>query len=197
MNDKDDNVVAKETPIVVVTGPPASGKSTLASVVAQEFSLPLIAKDLIKETLFDQLGNGDRAWSRRLGRATFPLVFHFLERELLARRSAVVEANFTPSLADAEFRELRMHAPYRALQIYCTAEPAVLISRFAARAPERHPGHVDSEEESFADVRDAIADGRHGPLSLGGRVVKVDTTQLDNIDFDTVFGAVSQHLKGV
>jgi glycosyltransferase involved in cell wall biosynthesis len=46
--------------LVVVTGPPASGKTTLARVIARELGWPLLAKDDITETLFDALGTGDR-----------------------------------------------------------------------------------------------------------------------------------------
>jgi 2-phosphoglycerate kinase len=40
---------------VVVSGPPASGKSTLAPVLARELGLPLIAKDTIKDALMSVL----------------------------------------------------------------------------------------------------------------------------------------------
>jgi predicted kinase len=57
--------VAPDPPlVVVVTGPPASGKSTIARELADALAAPLIAKDPIKETLFDSLGTGDPAWSR-------------------------------------------------------------------------------------------------------------------------------------
>jgi predicted kinase len=62
--------------LVIVSGPPCSGKTTLARWLAKELALPLIAKDNIKELLFDHLGWSDRAWSKKLGRATYPLIYY-------------------------------------------------------------------------------------------------------------------------
>jgi uridine kinase len=54
--------VTLPTPIIGVAGPPASGKTTLARAISEELRLPLIAKDAIKERLYDALGPGDREW---------------------------------------------------------------------------------------------------------------------------------------
>src|SRR5690349_10825542 len=131
--------------VVVVTGPPASGKTTLAELIASRCGLPLIAKDAIKETLFDSLGSGDGEWSKRLGRATFSLIIHFLEVELRAGRSAIVEANFDPRFAGPEFSRLREVVPFRLLQIHCDATQPTLLKRLSNRSSDgsRHPGHLD------------------------------------------------------
>ena len=54
---------------VVVTGPPASGKSTLTRVLAAELGWPLLAKDTIKAGLVESLGAEGPDGSRRLGAA--------------------------------------------------------------------------------------------------------------------------------
>ena len=149
--------------LVVVTGPPAGGKTTVAEALARELGLPLVAKDAIKETLFDALGTGDREWSRALGRATFELLFARLARELRASRPVVAEANFEVAAASA-FAAL---PPSRAVQIHCSAPAGVLLARFRARAGKRHAGHLDGE--IVDEVRAAIESGRHGPLRRRGR----------------------------
>jgi predicted kinase len=55
---------------VVVSGPPASGKSTLAPALAGELGLPLVAKDTIKDALMSVLPVPDVEASRQLGRAS-------------------------------------------------------------------------------------------------------------------------------
>jgi len=64
---------------LIITGAPASGKSTLGRQLAAALSLPYLSKDLFKETLFDSLGWQDRAWSQRLGGTSMALLFRSAE----------------------------------------------------------------------------------------------------------------------
>jgi tRNA uridine 5-carbamoylmethylation protein Kti12 len=56
--------------LIIVTGRPAAGKSTLAKWLGQRLDMPVLSKDGIKEILFEELGWHDREWSKRLGRAS-------------------------------------------------------------------------------------------------------------------------------
>jgi glucokinase len=59
--------------VVLVNGLPAAGKSTLAPKLAIALGLPLLSKDLIKETHADVFGAEppagltQREWNRKLG----------------------------------------------------------------------------------------------------------------------------------
>jgi predicted kinase len=175
--------VAGPTPIVVVTGAPAAGKTTVAEALADGLRLPLIAKDPVKEVLFDALGHGDVEWSKRLGRAVYPLLYHMLAQQLLAGRSCVLEANFDHAAASETLAALRARQPFRALQIVCVADPDVLLARYGSRAG-RHPGHLD--DQRVDDVREAIEAGRWRALDLGGETFEVDTTDWSEVDLPAV-----------
>ena len=57
--------------VIVVTGLPGAGKSTLAHELARRYRVPLLGKDFIKEPLLDVLGAVDAAHSRKLSDASF------------------------------------------------------------------------------------------------------------------------------
>ncbi len=60
--------------LLLVTGPPAAGKTTIAAALAERLDLPLLAKDTLKEALAGPLGVIEQAGSRRLGAAVFELL---------------------------------------------------------------------------------------------------------------------------
>ena len=153
--------------VVVVTGPPAAGKTTIARELAARLRLPLITKDTIKEALFDGLGTGNLAWSQRLGEATYLAMLALAEESVAAGASLVLEANFIRG------GEARLPAlPARFVQVHCSAPLDVLVERYASR--ERHPGHIDSER--IDALRDAVETGRHDPLDLPGETIRIDTS---------------------
>jgi len=166
--------------VVVVTGPPASGKSSIARAIAEGLPAPLLAKDPIKETLFDGLGTGDAAWSKKLGIATYGVLFLLAEEEVRAGRSCVLEANFDHNEASAQLSALQLKHGFRALQIACTASREVLLERFRERSDSRHPGHID--DERLEDVTESIDAGRWRALELDGELIEVDTTDWSTVD---------------
>jgi predicted kinase len=179
--------------IVVVTGPPASGKSTLVSGLADDFSLPTITKDGIKEALFDSLGVGDRAWSQRLGLTSYELIFRFLEIELRAARSVAVEANFNSAAANPRFQDLHERYSFSSLQLHCAAPVDVLFDRYETRIQERHVGHADNER--LGDMRPLLDPARY-LLDLSGTTITIDTTSFDHFDYEPIRLAVEHHLSG-
>src|SRR5205085_6218589 len=93
--------------LLIISGPPCTGKTILGKRIASQFHLPFLHKDGIKELLFDHLGWQDRTWSRRLGIASYALLFYFIEIQLQAGRSLIIESNFDPRLGTEQFLSLK------------------------------------------------------------------------------------------
>lgn len=168
--------------LVVVTGMPSSGKTTVAEGLARRLRFPLIAKDEIKESLYDSLGAADVAASAHLGQAAYALIFALARASLDSGASVVIEANFFRD-QEVEFAPLPAH---RLVQLHCQAPLAVLSERYASRS--RHPGHHDAEKIRELPAR--FESGVHDALNLPGDLIELDTTQ--PVDLDAIADKLSE-----
>jgi predicted kinase len=178
--------------LIIVSGPPCSGKTTLARRLAAELHLPFVYKDGIKELLFDHLGCSDLDQSKLLSRVSYDLMYYFVEAQLQVGGSLVVEGNFKPESETGKFLALKAKYGFIPFQIQCRTDGPVLLERFRKRAasPERHPGHLDSLNETH--LSEILARGRHDPLPVGGRIFEIDTTDLDAIDYPGLYAALKE-----
>lgn len=168
---------------MVVSGLPASGKSTLGSLLGDRLSLPLIDKDVILETLFDSLGCSDRTERSRLSRASDEVLY-----ALAGQLPAAILVNWWDH--DASPPRLRGVASSM-VEVFCDCPVEVTVARFHSRS--RHPGHQDpdrSPQEIQAEA-DRMRATFRGPLGVGD-VIRVDTS--GPVDADRVADQVRSAL---
>ena len=154
--------------VVLVNGLPASGKSTLAPLLARSLGLPLFSKDVIKETHASVLGPAAPG-NRLLGAAASETMWALL---LDAPCGAVLESSWRADVRPLVAAGLARAGVSRAVEVWCDVPPEVAWQRYVDRWPSVHPIHgalMTSEEWAAM-----VANGK--PLALGP-VIRVDTTR--------------------
>ncbi|MFZ5391936.1 MAG: AAA family ATPase [Patescibacteria group bacterium] len=176
--------------LIIISGNPGAGKTTLGKKIAKKFNLPLISRDNIKEALFDSLGIKDRDWSTKLGAASYKVMYRMIESLLISGQSLIVESNFSPKFDDQIFQNLQAKYHFLSMQLFCFADKHTLLKRFKNRweSGERHPGHADHQD--YDEIKDVIIRDVHQPLDLEGKIAKIDTTDFSAINYDQIFTAI-------
>jgi predicted kinase len=152
---------------LVVSGAPATGKSTVSCVLSRELGIPLLSLDTVKETLADSLGLGDEAWSDTLGDAAAEVVF---------RLATSVPASIAEGWWRRERRRRAIEVFRGRMEVFCTCEPDLAVARATARIGEaRHAIHRDViNPRALEPLADVVTTAT--PLGLGAALVQVDTT---------------------
>ena len=195
--------------VIVLTGMPASGKSTICKALTECFGWPVVEKDAIKEQLFDTIGFECYAQKRRLDHAANAVVIHMTERMLSAGQSVIVDNNFD-ELSGKAFAELIKRYQSVCMTVFLKGEPQVLYDRYVKRdnAHARHLGHILQEHYpphegdclDYAMTREEFDEkffkrGMDHFTCPGGRI-EVDTTDFSKVDIQEIIGRIQKFLEG-
>jgi predicted kinase len=162
--------------LIIVGGPPASGKSTLAEWLAEEFRLPLLSRDAFKEAMMDAIGSPDPETSHEYGAAAYKILAILQQQLVKAGVGAVLESNFLRGVSEQDLEPILPRS--RSVAIYCETTVEESLRRFAERARngDRHPGHHDDEPEKLEELEEDLRSGCYDPLDLDIPFLVVDTT---------------------
>ena len=160
---------------MVVSGPPASGKTTLSRAIAPALGLPLIAKDTIKQALMTVLPVPDVAASRVVGRASVAALLAVAAQS----GGAVLESVWHHYALDG-LRRL----PGAVVEVFCRCDPVVAAERYALRAGSRDAGHFDASRATGELWNDEVA----RPVAGGWPVIDVDTAV--SVDLEALTAAI-------
>lgn len=177
--------------LVVVTGPPGSGKTTLAHAIARAVPCPAICRDEIKEGMVHSVRDFTPAVGDPLTRRTYSTFFDVLELLLTDEVSVVAEAAFQHQAWEPKLERLMDRATLRVVQ--CHTHPATAEKRILERASQR-TAHADTALlESIRAGQDIFATFER--LAVPAPSMDVDTTSGLEPDLEAILGFINAEVR--
>jgi predicted kinase len=165
----------RQPSLIVVTGRPGSGKTTLAHALARAVRCPAVCRDEIKEGVVNTTGEivaaGDDV-ALRANDAFFDTIRLLLDR----RVTLVAEAAFQHKIWGPRLDELRETARVRI--IVCQVDPRLARARHVERGladPARERFHPDRVVQAAREGQE-LPIGDYDPPRLDVPMLKVDTS---------------------
>ncbi|MDE2903914.1 MAG: AAA family ATPase [Chloroflexota bacterium] len=179
--------------LIVVSGPPASGKTTLAHALAQAIHCPAICRDAIKEGLVS--GTESETFVPERGDAAnlAATAAFFDVVQLMVRRgvTVVAEAAFQHHRWAPWITRFREVADIRIVN--CEADVAVAHERRVRRwrdEPWRRRFHADPDLQQLARTDRSLSDPSYQPIHLEWPTLVVDTSDGYRPAFDEIVAFV-------
>ena len=174
---------------IIINGPPASGKSTIADELGNIFNLPVLKRDTIQEALYDVIGTGDREYNRMLGRAGIAVIWAVLNN-FPWEGAAIIDAWFRYPPYDWVQQGFSSAGIKSFVEVWCHAPGEVLSARYLSRMGQRHAGHPGKD---FAIELIEIAK-KAKPMGIGD-LLSVDTSTPDLVNIQEISSWISAKLK--
>ena len=163
---------------IVITGLPASGKTTLGKQLATQLDLDFLDKDDYLESLFEDRTAATEDNRQVLSRQSDR---HFIA-DARASEAAVLVSHWRPPGLDTQSGTPLCwvdNPTTRVIQVHCRCSPEVAAQRFIHR--RRHPGHADKLRSGDGVLQWMRNYATHLPLELG-LLIEIDTHRNSNID---------------
>ena len=195
---------------ILVTGIPASGKSTMARFLAEAFGLPVISKDRIKECMYDTIGFRSREEKVKLGTASMQIMYDLAEELMRSARPFILENNFENVSKEGLLTILEKYE-YKAITVTLTGDYKIIYQRFLERNrdPGRHPGHVVNDcypgskeinspvQISYESFVEGITQRGMDSFTANGLQVILDTTDFGRLDREDLVRRIQDIVQAV
>lgn len=188
--------------IIVIEGYLASGKSTFAFQLSKAVGVPYLIKDTLKTALCENILIESRAESSRFSAVTFSAIMYLTERLFETGYPIIIEGNFVPFGIKAVdeagiIKALVDKYGYEALTYKFMGDTRVLYERFIER--EKTPERGQANKMGFVPSHNDFDKWCHNldSFNIGGKVIKVDTTDFLAVDYDSLIKNADMFIKTI
>lgn len=180
--------------LIVVSGPPGSGKTTLAHQIARAVGCPAVCRDEIKEGMAHATPGFTGSVGDDLTMRTLPVFFEVIGLLLKAGVTTVAEAAFQDHVWRPRLTPLLTLARVRI--VHCVVDPEVAFGRILRRSADNGPRRAH-DDPGAADRAVFLRRLREfNPVNLGVPSIEVDTTSGYRPGIAEIAAFAGQHLAG-
>lgn len=170
--------MTRETPlkrVVLINGIPASGKSTLTRLMSQQFGLPVLTLDSVKEPFMASFAPVDRQRNRQLGCAAYQAIWQIVS-QAPAECIYLIDAWFGFQPKHVLEQGLQQAGVSEVLELWLQITPDEAVARYQSRLAQRMPGHPGAEY--LPELRRLAEQAQ--PMALGP-VLRVSSQEADQL----------------
>ena len=189
--------------IIILTGMPAAGKSTIAAKLSDAFKLPILEKDNLKEGLFDTLGFENYPQKRKLDHAANAVLLRCAEALIKQQVPMIIDNNFDTASGE-QLNKLVTDYDCDCLTIFLGGNTDVFYERYVERdrLHLRHLGHILQEHYppregdclDYTMTREEFAEKFEkrgmGSFQCKGERIEIDATYPEKVDVDALIEQV-------
>lgn len=153
--------------LIIFSGLPGTGKSTLAEMLGRQLSIPAFAKDWLEATLV-RSGLTSTVEDKPLGFAGYELLSVLAERQLMLNQSVILDSVASTQSIRSRWRQLadQYQAECRVIECICSEETV-----HQARLNNRQRAILGWHELTWADVEKVQSyyppwEGKHLTLDM-------------------------------
>lgn len=190
MADLDASVPGGRPTLVVVSGPPGSGKTTIAHRLARAIGCPAVCRDEIKEGMVHAHPDFEQGWpGDPLTRRTYTVFFDIASLLIRSQVTVVAEAAFQHELWARGLDEIGDLADIRIIQ--CHVDPAVAHVRRLRRDTEDPLRRAHAGRGESLNLDDTLRRYESFQrLSYAAPAIDVDTTDGYSPDLSEITSAL-------
>ncbi len=166
----------KKPYLLIVTGRPGSGKTTLSAKLGDELFLPILSRDALKEGYVHTSGMRHNELPADTNKLVTDLFFKTLKDLLENNVSIIAEAAFQHKVWEGKLEALSKVAGIQIL--ICQTDPKIAKERFIKRGLEDSRREYFHGDKAVQDARDGkdITIAEYEPPELSFPTMIVDTT---------------------
>lgn len=140
-------MIPKTSLLIVISGRPGAGKTTLGKRLSSELHIPFISKDSFKEQLFDSVKTVDWKSDENINSLrifSYDMLYRLTDQLLAYFPCIIIESNFIAEYDTPRIQKIAQEHGAKTLEIHCVADEDLLLERMKNRVATgtRHPVHI-------------------------------------------------------